>query len=105
MMVEAEGIIRFRSDFALRPAVALNVTNVRNMMVDDHDHSPDFGCPGGHPKGANFSQKPAQSRYLLHRKIMPAGSLEETSLRANREDKLVVSVWLYLADMPNQINH
>lgn len=59
MMLEVKGIIRFHSDFALRPAVARIVINVSNMMVDDHDHSTDLGCLGGHPRAANFFQKPA----------------------------------------------
>jgi hypothetical protein len=75
------------------------------MMVDDHDHSRDLGCLGEYPMGVSFFQKPAQSGCLLNREIMSAGPLEKTFLRAHREDKLVVSVWLYLADLPNQINH
>src|ERR1700677_2733166 len=85
MMMEAEGIIRFHSDFALRPAVAQIVINVSNMMVDDHDHSPDLGCLGEDPMGVSFFQKPAQSGYLLNGEIMSAGPLEKTFLRAHRE--------------------
>src|SRR5580658_9136852 len=59
MMVEAEGIIRSHVDFALRPAVTQNVIYVINMMIDYHDHPPNFVCLGGHPNGADFLQKPA----------------------------------------------
>ena len=35
---------------------------------------------------------------------MGGGTLEETSLRADRKNILIVSVWFYLADLANQIS-
>ncbi len=104
MMVEAKGIIRSDSDFWFRPAAAEIVVDVSNMMVDGHRHPPDLVCLGGYPKDSSFFQKPSQSRYLLHREIMSGGASEETSLRADRENIFIVSVWLYLADLANQIS-
>ena len=80
MMMETKGVIRFYTLFTFRPAVDKIVIYVSNMMVDDHDHSPDSGFLGGHLMGSRPFQTLTQARYLLHRKIMAAGALEETSL-------------------------
>ena len=54
MMLETERIIRFDGDFIFRPAAPEIVVNMGDLMVDDHNHSPDLVRLCGFPKGASF---------------------------------------------------
>ena len=103
-MLEPKGVVRFDIDFALGFAAAEIAINVSSMMVDDHDDSPGLACLSGCHKAASLFQEPAQTRYLLQREIVGAGALEESSLGADHECELVVSVRLHLANLPNQID-
>jgi hypothetical protein len=70
-------------------------------MVDDDDHAPGLVCVGGNPEGASFFQEAAQARYLFDPEVVGAGALEESSLGADHEGELVVSVRLHLTNLPN----
>ncbi len=55
MMLESERIIRLNGDFFFRPASAEIVVNMGNVMVDDHNHSPDLMCLCWFPKDTSLS--------------------------------------------------
>ena len=105
MMLEAKGIIRLDCDFIFRPVAAEIVINMGNVMVDDHNHSPDLVCLGGFPKDTSFFEKPAQPGNLLDFEIMGAGPLEEAPLGTYYERKLIISVRLDLANLSDKFNY
>ena len=54
MMLESKWIIRLDADFVFRPAAAEIVIDVGNVMVNNHNHSPDLVCLFWFPKGPSL---------------------------------------------------
>jgi hypothetical protein len=105
MVLESKRIVRLDSEFIFRPAAAEIVIDVGNVMVNNHNHSPDLVCLFWFPKDLSFLQKPAQPGNFFDLEIVGAGALEEAPLGTYNESKLVVSVRLNLANLSNEVNY
>ena len=54
MVLESKRIVRLDSEFIFRPAAAEIVIDVGNVMVNNHNHSPDLVCLFWFPKGPSL---------------------------------------------------
>jgi hypothetical protein len=102
--LEPKRVVGLYADFVLRHAAAQVVIDAGDAVVDDYNHS-SVRVGGRFPGQACFSQKFAQPRNRFGIKIVAVAAFEQLSLRADFEKKLVVSVGLNLADLPDQVDY
>ena len=109
VVLEFKGIVGLYGRSILRQVGPLAAVNVCGMVVDDRDHVAGLVGWGGRVRSPSLNpglmQKMTQAGNLFHIEIVAARPLEEFSLCAHDEEKLIVPVRLHFADLRNQINY